>query len=365
MTAERRPPIFFVFLVVVAAALLGAVLLPIARELVVAATIAAVLWPLQEWLTARLGGRRGVAAAVLTIASIILLVGPLTTLIALIVRQGDDGLAFINVTARGPVVTDYISRLPDAARDVVNGAIAQMPATYGELAARIDAPDARTASAVGAAVAATGSLVFHATLMFIALFFLLVRGGELLNWLDSVSPLRRGQTHELFTTFRKVSYSVLVATIATSAVQAIAALVGYLVAGVPSPFFFAVVTFFLAFVPAIGAAVVSLVAALLLFASGHPYMAGFLVAWGVVVVGLADNVVRPLLTRRGMEIHGAIVFFSLIGGLAAFGAIGLLLGPLVVALFLALLRMYHRDFTPEEGHVPPVPGLPGGQEARR
>jgi predicted PurR-regulated permease PerM len=64
----------------------------------------------------------------------------------------------------------------------------------------------------------------------------------------------------------------------------------------------------------------------------------------MLVVGLVDNLVKPLLIKRGMELRGVVVFFSLIGGLAAFGSVGLLLGPLVVAFFLTLLRMYERDF---------------------
>jgi predicted PurR-regulated permease PerM len=109
---------------------------------------------------------------------------------------------------------------------------------------------------------------------------------------------------------------------------------------------------------------VCLFAALLLLVTGHPYMAAFLAVWGLVVVGLVDNLVKPLLIKRGLDIHGAIVFFSLIGGLATFGAIGLLLGPLFVALFLALLRMYHRDYTPGDTRVPSVPGLPDGSDQR-
>ena len=82
----------------------------------------------------------------------------------------------------------------------------------------------------------------------------------------------------------RVSFAVIVSTVITSAVQALAALIGYLIASVPNPVFFAAATFFLAFVPAIGAAVVCLVAALLLLVTGHPYMAGFLAVWGLVVV---------------------------------------------------------------------------------
>ena len=69
-----------------------------------------------------------------------------------------------------------------------------------------------------------------------------------------------------------------------------------------------------------------------------------------------------VLIKRGIEIHGAIVFFSLIGGIAMFGAIGLMIGPLAVSLFLTVLRMYHRDYTPGDSRVPAVPGLPGGTE---
>jgi len=137
---------------------------------------------------------------------------------------------------------------------------------------------------------------------------------------------------------------VIVSTVITAAVQALAALIGYVIARVPHPVFFAGLTFLVAFIPAVGAASVCVVAAALIFATGHPYMALFLALWGFLVVGLVDNVVKPLLVRSGMEMRGAVVFFALIGGLGAFGTVGLLIGPLAVAFFLALLRMYQRDF---------------------
>jgi predicted PurR-regulated permease PerM len=181
-------------------------------------------------------------------------------------------------------------------------------------------------------------------MMLIALFFLLVSGGDLVRWIDDISPLKRGQTRELLAEFRKVSYSVLVSTLLTAGLQTLVALAGYLIAGVPRIAFFTGLTFFIALVPAIGAAVVCLIAALVLLVTGHPYMALFLAVWGVGVVGLIDNVAKPYLIKGDVELHGAVVFFALIGGIAAFGMIGLLVGPLAVALLLALLRMYKRDF---------------------
>ena len=135
--------------------------------------------------------------------------------------------------------------------------------------------------------------------------------------------------------------------------QAVAALIGYFIAGVPYPLFFGVVTFFVAFIPAIGAAGVCLFAALILLGLGKMWMALFLAIWGVTVVGLVDNLLKPVLAKRGMEMHGAVVFFALLGGLAVFGTVGLLIGPLIVAFFLALFRLRQRAIGRAK---PPLPG---------
>jgi predicted PurR-regulated permease PerM len=89
---------------------------------------------------------------------------------------------------------------------------------------------------------------------------------------------------------------------------------------------------------------VCLFAALIEVATGHPYMGLFLAVWGTVAVGLIDNIVKPFLIKGDLEMGGAVVFFALIGGIGAFGMVGLLVGPLAVAAFLTLLRMYRRDF---------------------
>jgi len=360
---EQPLPRFFLALMIIAMVLLGLVIMPVVQELFLAAVFAGVLWPVQQWLSKRLRGKRGVAAGLITSAVIVLLLGPVAMITTFVIRDGADGVRFVSAAVHSDDVAALVDHLPASARDAVRAAIERMPTDPGEMMGSVGDHGGATAATVGKALVATGSLAFHAVLMLIALFFLLVRGHDLVAWLDSVSPLRRGQTLELLATFRKVSFAVIASAAVTAAVQAVAAMVGFLIARVPSPFFFTLVTFFLAFVPAIGAAVVCLFAALLLLVSGHPYLAAFLALWGLIVVGLVDNLIKPLLIRRGLEIHGAIVFFSLIGGIATFGAIGLLVGPLMVALFLALLRIYHRDYTPGDARLPKVPGLPGGSGA--
>src|SRR5690606_37758818 len=98
-----------------------------------------------------------------------------------------------------------------------------------------------------------------------------------------------------------------------------------------------------AFIPAVGAGGTCLVAALLLLALGKVWGAVLLAEW-VAPVGLVDNLVKPLLVKRGMHMHGGVVFFALLGGIAAFGAVGLLLGPLFVTVLVATVRIYLRDF---------------------
>ena len=343
---------------VVASVLLGAVIVPVVQELFLAAIFAGALWPLQQWLTRRVRGRRGVAAGLLTAGVVVLLVGPVAMMATFIIRDGADGARFVLDAARSEEVARLVDYLPAAARDFINDGIARLPRDLGEAMGQVDGRGGEAAAAVGKALTTTGSFAFHTILMLIALFFLLVRGRELVGWLDEVSPLRPGQTGELLATFKKVSFAVIASAAITAAVQAAAATIGYLIARVPNPMFFALVTFFLAFIPAVGAASVGLLAAVLLLVTGHPYMALFLALWSVLIVGLVDNLVKPLLIRRGLEIHGAVVFFSLIGGLSAFGAIGLLVGPLAVAFFLTILRIYHRDYTPDDPRVPDVPGLP-------
>jgi len=339
--AARR----FLFVLLIAALLLvGFVAWPLAEALLMAAVLAVVLAPLQARLVRWLRGRPQVSAALIVGAVLLLVVGPILALSAVVVREATDGGRFLLDIVRSEGMTGLVERLPAPLDGYATRAMAYLGEVGANIESQVQQQGTKAASAVGAALVATGSLLFQLAMMLIALFFLLVSGRELVAWIDGVSPLRRGQTHELLAECKKVSYSVIVSTVASAGVQALAALVGYLIAGVPHALFFTGLTFFVALIPVVGAAAVCLAAALILLVTGHSYMAVFLAAWGVVVVGLVDNVVKPLLIKGDVEMHAAVVFFALVGGIAAFGGIGLLVGPLAVAMLLALLRMYRRDY---------------------
>ncbi|WP_224249614.1 AI-2E family transporter [Hyalangium gracile] len=338
----------FIGLILLSIVLVLLVISPFFEAFFLAAVLAGAFFGMQTWLTKRLWGRSGLAAGIISLGIVLALLVPLAALTAFIVSQVIEGVNFISTLIQQRGLEGLLAYVPgpfkDSAARMLERFQSGSAGMWQTLQEQLSARGAVAAQTVGGVVAATGSMIFQAVMMLIALYFLLVDGKRLVEWLESVSPLKRGQTTELLTEFRRVTRSVLVSTLATAGVQAVAALVGYLITGVPVPIFFAAVTFFFALIPAVGAAAVCVAAALVLLATGHPVAAIVLAAWGIIVVGLSDNVIKPLLAKRGMHMHGVIVFFALLGGLSVFGPIGLLLGPLSVAFFLAVVRIYERDY---------------------
>jgi predicted PurR-regulated permease PerM len=353
----------FAGLILLSIILLALLIRPLAKGFFLAAVLAGALYGTHKRMTRAFRGRSNLSAGLICFGVIVALLLPLTGFTAFFITEATDGIRFIQETLRKEGVDGLIERLPAPARNLANRALERLPMEEEQLdktlQQQVTSQGGTAAKAVTNVVTATGSFAFQTVMMLIALFFLLVDGKRLVLWVESVSPLKRGQTEEILREFRLVVISVLASSLATAGVQTAAALVGYLIARVPVPFFFAAVTFFLALIPAIGAAVVCFAAAGLLLITGHQWMALFLAIYGVVVVGLVDNIVKPLLVKRGLDMHGAIIFFSLLGGLASFGTVGLVLGPLIVSFFLALIRIYERDYgrpssRPADPATPPV-----------
>jgi len=373
MATEQGSRRVFIGLIFLAIALVLLVASPFFEAFFLAAVLAGAFQGLQHWLTRKFRGKSGLSAGVICVGTVLALLAPLAALTAFIVSEVVEGVNFISNIVQQRGLEGLLAYVPGPLRDHAGQLLdrfqTRSAGLWQTLQEQLSTRGATAAQTVGGVVATTGSAVLQTAMMLIALYFLLVDGGRLVTWMESVSPLRRGQTTELLTEFRRVTKSVLVSTIATAGVQALAALVGYLITGVPVPIFFGAVTFFFALIPAIGGASVCIVASIILLATGHPLAALFLALWGIIVVGLSDNIVKPLLAKRGMHMHGAIVFFALLGGLAVFGAIGLLLGPLIVAFFLSVVRIYERDYgrpsaRPGDPGTPPLnkPTVPEGEE---
>jgi predicted PurR-regulated permease PerM len=337
-----EPRHFLLALTVLAFWLAWLVVRPFAEVLFMAAVVATVTGPIVAALSRRMGGRRGGAAAIVTIGLLLGLVGPLAGMVTVLVAQSSDAAAWLSRAVREDGLGGLIGRLPRSLQPVASQVAERIPHGVKELEAAFQgALGSGALSTVGGALQATGAALSGLLLFFVALFFLLADGPRLVEWLKEMLPLPAGKTAVLFGYLRTVTTSVVVSTLATSGVQALLALVGYLIAGVPSAIFFAVLTFFTSFIPAVGTMLVWLPLAALKIATGHGVAGAFLVAWGALVVGMADNFVKPVLIRRGVSFPVGLVFFALIGGLAAFGPVGLVAGPLTLAFLVAIIRAWH------------------------
>jgi predicted PurR-regulated permease PerM len=344
MVPARTAHAALVILAILALVLLVDIVLPFATSLFVASVLAGALAPWTTRLAAALGGRRTLAALFFTVAVLVAVVGPLSALGAVVVPQVQSGLAWLRHAVQDKTVEQLVARVPDALRPVAEHLRQVLPSSLERLQEVAGAEGARAAAVLGNVLTATGSFLLQSVLTLIALYFLLLDGPALVDWLNEVIPLKRGQVSELLLQFRRVTVTVLVSTIATGGVQTLLALLGYVIARVPNPLFFGMVTFVLSLVPALGATIVVIAVGVVMFLTGHTGAGLFLVVYGVGVVSLIDNVLKPIFIRGGVPIHGAVIFFALLGGLAAFGPIGFLVGPLSVTFLVAVVRMYRRDF---------------------
>ena len=345
----RTAVISFAVLFAMAVALLGAIVWPFRVPLFFAFVLASVLDRVHASVVRRLRGRRVVGALVTTLGVLVVGVGPVAALVGLVAGQLANGLSFVRdqlgITTidelRHGTLSAHGDRVIARAVRVLHLSREQIEDLVGRVSATADHPVQRLVE--GSSVA-----VFHAGVMLIAFYFFLLEGPRLRRWLERLSPLEPRQTRDLFAEFRSVARASIFGTILAALFQATAATAGYLVTGVPHPIFFGVLTLVASFIPVIGTMLVWLPSVGLLWIFGHHAMAIVLLVWCVVVVIGVEQVAKPFVMRAVLhsreEIHAGLVFLSLLGGIEMFGLIGVVLGPLMVAFFLSMVRIYERDF---------------------
>ena len=328
--------------VALAIALLWAIVRPFWSGLFLAAVLAGVFSGLQRRLARKLGGRAGLAAGLITLLVLLAIVLPLAGIAGVLTKEIIQVINWVRGALQESGVEGLVERLPGPLRALAEQGLQGLGGgESGQSWVHVaQSQSGKAAAAVTTFLSATSRAVVEAILMLIAFYFLLTDGTRLVAWLERVTPLPDGRFRSYLTEFRGVSRAVILSTVGTGAVQAVAALVGYLIARVPNAIFFTLLTFFMSFIPSVGAGSVPVVLAIVLLVQGRIGWGIFLIVWGLLVVGLIDNVVKPLLIKGEVEMHGAVVFFALLGGLAAFGPVGLVAGPLVVAFFIAIVRAY-------------------------
>lgn len=193
------------------------------------------------------------------------------------------------------------------------------------------------------------SAVFQLLIAFVALFYLFRDGDIILERLKSLLPLRREEAEELLERVHKMIISTLYGGVLVALVQGGLGGLGFFIVGLPSPIFWGMVMALLSLLPIVGAYLVWVPAALwLFFGKGETWRALFLFGWGLGVVSTVDNILRPLFIGTRTKVHPLLLFFAILGGIKAFGIIGIVAAPVIVAFALAMLDFYTRPKPPSQ-----------------
>jgi predicted PurR-regulated permease PerM len=188
-----------------------------------------------------------------------------------------------------------------------------------------------------------GGTLIDTVIMLLTLFFLFRDGDWIRKRIGSIVPIEPRRYQQLVDTISASIAANMYGVVAVAIAQATLGAIGYLIAGLPSVMLWSVATAIFSMIPLAGAAAVWVTGSIYLLATGSWGKAIFLAAYGAGVISTADNVVRPLVLSGRVKMHTLLVFFSLLGGVKAFGIIGLFVGPIIVSVAMALLKILEEE----------------------
>lgn len=189
-------------------------------------------------------------------------------------------------------------------------------------------------------VSNTAKFLFNIFIILFALYYMLRDGGSLKRNIIGLSPLLDIYDEEIFDKLETAIFSVVRGSLGVSIVQGGMTALGFWIFGVPNPILWGGIASIASLIPGIGTALVLIPAVVYLYTTGMPVNSIGLLIWSVLAVGLVDNFLGPLLIQKGVNIHEFLILLSVIGGLSMFGAIGFVLGPIILSFLFALLEIY-------------------------
>lgn len=326
------------------------ILQPFLSALIWAAILSTVSYPLFSWLSKKL--RRARLASVLTCLFLTFaIVIPLILLLIVLAGQSVEAYRFVE----GKIREGELGQL---------NALRERPA-YQWLESHLTAlgmpePDLKAAavralrsisqflvSHSSSIFSGFASFIFNFFVMIFSMYYLFLQGPDVLKELRRLSPLRSEVEDTIISKFRDMAVATFQVTLVTSLVQGAVGGFVFFLFGIPAPLLWGAVMSLLALFPLVGMALVWGPAAIYYVLAGAAGKGIFLAAIFVVVVGSIDNILRPLLLRHRAQIPTLWIFLGVLGGVGVFGFLGLVLGPLSVAVLFALIEIYKVEFRAE------------------
>jgi predicted PurR-regulated permease PerM len=336
---EREQHTVLTVAAVVAAIVVLYLIIPVGAGILLGAFLAFMAQPTFEKLCARMGARAAAAVTVLGAAlGLAALFGALGWI--LVVRGTALAGRVADETKSGGVV--------DNALQTIGRWVSHLGVSHEELVSHVrryaESAAEHTLGAATAVASATGGVLLGLFFAILAMHYVLRNWQKVSDQAQQTLPMRPEYTADLFAEFRRVGRTTLVGAVGTAIAQGVFATIGYWISGVTEPAFFGAATAVASFIPVVGVLTVIVPVAITLFALGMPGHAAIEIAWSLVtVVGLCDYVIRPRLTRGETEAPALVTFIALFGGVEVFGLKGLIVGPVLMAVALAVLRLYAKE----------------------
>jgi predicted PurR-regulated permease PerM len=311
------------------------VLAPFVDVLIWSAVLTILTYPLYDRLRRRYGPNLSAVATV--VATILTVVIPLTLMTVLLVLEAGRFAGVVQEMLRTLLdpeskVFKFVSKFVDLKEFLDPATLTDQLRSFSGVIL------SQTTGVLGSAA---GVGIKTAFVLF-AMFYLLQDGERGLRAVRDMLPLSDADVTDLFKRTRDVIYASMVGVVLIAAIQGVLGAFGFWMLGLPSALLWGFVMFILSMVPAVGAFLVWGPAALYLVLTGDYVKAGMLVAWGGLVIGMIDNLLRPRIVGDRVKMNELVILFSVLGGLKVFGIVGLVVGPVVIAVTLALLEVVKR-----------------------
>lgn len=335
------------------------ILEPFLEAIVLGAVLVTVTFGTYRRVRARVRGHSWLAAIVMLIGITFLLIVPIVVIGTLLVQQAttlfhnlssgeaQQFMARLDLPSRLQWVRRFVPGFDPAAIDPRRAILPLIQQVPGWVA--------RNGTTV---IGSLAGMLIDFFLLLLSCFFFYVEGESILEELTILSPLPTRYDREFATTFKDVIDATFRGHVITGLVQGVVTTIGLALAGVPGAFFWGAVATVLSLLPMVGAAAVWIPANIYLYVSAEMHGGGyghaiFLTIWGLLVVTAVDNIVRPFVMRGRSQLPAIPLLFAVLGGMQAFGFIGLVIGPLVFSLLMSIVDIYKRSFhlAQSEGEV--------------
>lgn len=355
-SSKKQPFSKYLFILFFLAILILAIMLvrPFLSTLIVSAIIVYVFYPLYEWFF-RLTKMKGFSAIVLIILLLLLLSIPMILVVGKLSTESYE----VYQRVKG-VFLDSGSF--QTACESSDGFICR---TYNFFSAFSDRFNldlgfhlARAFSSMASESVGRASdfllnipgFLLHVFIGLFAMYYMFVDGRVMLDSVKRSLPLRKEHSDRIFSQFNEIIHATIYGAIVIAVVQGLVAAVGYFIFGVTSPIMLGLLTVVAAFIPFVGSAIVWLPISLTMVINGFVsaddtlVWKGFgLLVYGLLLVSAIDNVLRPKIVGSRARVHPLLILLGVFGGLALFGFVGIMVGPLLLTLFIASLRIYEQE----------------------